>query len=150
MCSLEPGEVVYPSLLLSNQEHDSSIIPNATTSCGQHIAADSLVLVGNMWVFINVMRCVISCPESELSGTLQPEWSGLTSLTSMDLGINQISVSLPAEWSALVSLADMWLSGNQITGPLPAEWSSLLLFMPQAISAVPASQSCHPSWWIGG
>ena len=61
-----------------------------------------------------------------LSGGLPASWSGLSTLTSLDLSSNGLQSSIPDGWSTLSSLTSLDLSGNpNLCGPIPGAWSSI-------------------------
>ncbi len=60
-----------------------------------------------------------------LKGSLPPEISGLTGLTSLILATNQLSGSIPAQLGSLAKLEVLYLAFNQFSGPLPAELGKL-------------------------
>lgn len=56
---------------------------------------------------------------NNLKGTIPPDISGLTELTSLKLWFNELGGSIPAELSSLNKLEELILSGNSISGKFP-------------------------------
>ena len=63
--------------------------------------------------------------DSQLTGTIPPELSGLTSLETLALGGNRLTGPVPTWLDSLTNLQELYLWGNQLTGPIPSEWGSL-------------------------
>ena len=72
---------------------------------------------------LRVTSLVLS--DSQLTGTIPPELSGLTSLAELNLGGNRLTGPIPAELGNLSNLRELWLNDNQLTGMTPAELGSL-------------------------
>ena len=68
---------------------------------------------------------ILSLRDNQLSGTIPPELSGLTSLQRLALRDNQLSGTIPPELSGLTSLQRLALSGNQLSGTIPPELGGL-------------------------
>lgn len=56
---------------------------------------------------------------NNLKGTIPPDISGLTELTSLKLWFNELGGSIPTELSALNKLEELILSGNSLSGKFP-------------------------------
>ncbi|CUG94400.1 GP46-like surface antigen, putative [Bodo saltans] len=67
------------------------------------------------------LRCFLN----SLSGTLPPEWSSMTQISTLALYINHLSGSLPSEWSPMTGLTNLQLYSNSLSGSLPSAWSSM-------------------------
>ena len=63
--------------------------------------------------------------DSQLTGTIPTELSGLTSLVELDLGDNRLTGLIPSELSSLTNLEILSLTRNQLTGTIPPELSGL-------------------------
>lgn len=63
------------------------------------------------------------CPPA---GALPPEWSSLSSLEVLTLGLNQITGTLPAAaWANLTALRWLDVGGNLLAGQLPGDWGGM-------------------------
>ncbi len=60
-----------------------------------------------------------------MSGPIPPELGGLSNLTGLWLGSNQLSGTIPTELGSLSSLEKLNLSGNQLTDTIPSELGNL-------------------------
>ena len=60
-----------------------------------------------------------------LAGPIPAELGNVTSLTSLNLGINDLSGPIPAELGNLTSLTSLNLGINDLSGPIPAELGNL-------------------------
>jgi len=86
---------------------------------------------------------------NKLSGTLQVEWSALSSLNILVLYNNNLSGTLPVEWSALSSLTLLTLCQNpNLGGCLPATWREVSTYSPCSSIAQPGTKisngTCSP------
>jgi len=63
--------------------------------------------------------------ENQLSGSIPVELGTLTNLTFLDLAENQLSGSIPSELGNLTNLRHLYLNENQLTGSIPAELGNL-------------------------
>ena len=71
--------------------------------------------------YMHTLRAV-SLAGNGLSGSLLPDYSLLTELTSLRVDGNALYGRLPDEWAALSRLATLNLGMNQLSGPIPAGW----------------------------
>lgn len=60
-----------------------------------------------------------------LGGSLPPQLSLLTALTTLIIGTNNIVGPIPQQVSVLTNLQGLFLDSNALTGPLPAQLSTL-------------------------
>jgi len=60
-----------------------------------------------------------------LTGSIPPELSGLSNLSELSLGLNQLTGSIPPELSELSNLSHLDLCCNRLTGSIPPELSGL-------------------------
>jgi len=86
--------------------------------------------LGGVVPSVNALRAlpklkVLRLGETQLSGTLPPEYGSLSRLEELSLWGNKLSGTLPAAWSGMVAMKLLSLSMNQLSGPLPASWGSL-------------------------
>ena len=72
-----------------------------------------------------LQRLRINNNDYGLESELPTAWSTcLGSLRELDLGFNfQLTGTLPPQWSSLTSLVSMDLSMSKLSGPLPVEWA---------------------------
>jgi hypothetical protein len=88
------------------------------------------VPLGGVVPSVNALRAlpklkVLDLEQTQLSGTLPPEYGSLARLEVLYLWGNKLTGPLPAAWSGMVAMKDLELSANQLSGPLPASWGSL-------------------------
>ncbi|MEA5005825.1 MAG: BACON domain-containing carbohydrate-binding protein [Rikenellaceae bacterium] len=62
---------------------------------------------------------------NNLKGTIPPDISGLTELTSLKLWFNELGGNIPAELSSLTKLEELILSGNSFSGKFPEAMYSM-------------------------
>ena len=67
---------------------------------------------------------VLDLSGNQLRGPI-PDARGLTGLTSLNFGDNQLSGTIPGWLSSLTRLQDLSLRDNRLTGPIPAELGDL-------------------------
>eukprot|EP00232_Nephroselmis_pyriformis_P004131 CAMPEP_0182914988 /NCGR_PEP_ID=MMETSP0034_2-20130328/38850_1 /TAXON_ID=156128 /ORGANISM="Nephroselmis pyriformis, Strain CCMP717" /LENGTH=596 /DNA_ID=CAMNT_0025051777 /DNA_START=10 /DNA_END=1798 /DNA_ORIENTATION=- len=60
-----------------------------------------------------------------LAGPLAPEFSALTAMTHLGLGVNGLTGTIPAQLSTMASLSYLALQTNDLTGTIPAQLSTL-------------------------
>ena len=60
-----------------------------------------------------------------LSGPIPAQLGGLTSLTELDLSINNLSGPIPSELAALANLTTLRLGVNDLSGPIPPQLGDL-------------------------
>ena len=57
--------------------------------------------------------------DNQLTGEIPPELGGLSNLTLLSLGDNQLTGEIPPELGGLSNLTTLWLYDNQLTGCIP-------------------------------
>ena len=60
-----------------------------------------------------------------LTGSIPPDFGGLTELTALDLANNELSWTIPWELGDLANLETLDLSGNRLIGIIPPEFGNL-------------------------
>jgi len=80
-------------------------------------------------------------------GTLVPEFSSLTALTSLELQGNYIAGTLPPQWSTLSAAEYIYAYNNELVGTLPSEWSALSSITRLWLSGNTGITGTTPSSW---
>jgi hypothetical protein len=88
----------------------------------------------------------IDLSDNQISGYLPPQMSQASGLEYVSLRGNALQSPLPRTWASLTSLKGLDLGDNQLFGDLPADWSALSSLNALDLSANDFSGSLPPSW----
>lgn len=109
------------------------------------------VTTDNVCVWLGV-KCIagiiveIRLGINQLSGTLPPSLSYLTSLQTLDLATNQVTGTLPPSWGNLSSLQYFYLKANKLTGSLPPSWAGMTSLRTLFLDGNQFTGLLPPSW----
>ena len=69
----------------------------------------------------------LALDKNQLTGSLPPSFSMLSSIQALSLGSNQLEGQTPDKWSVLTRLENLNIANNQLTWSLPSQWDNLVL-----------------------